>query len=354
MSADVRIRHVQGDFTLDVAFTAASGGVTALLGPSGAGKTSIVHALAGLTRPKEGRILLEGRTVLDTEAGIFVPPEKRRIGLVFQDARLFPHMSVQNNLLFGWRRSEPRAEPDEIGRIIALLGLQHLMPRAPKHLSGGEKSRVALGRALLSSPDILLLDEPLASLDAARRAEILPWLERLRDMARIPIFYVSHSLEEVARLADRVVLLDRGRVTAEGSVFDLLAGQGVEKPIGAVLEAVSEGIEDGLAVLAFDGGRLLVAEKRETGTRLRVRIGADEILIAREKPVAISANNILPVIVSDVRLDGARADVTMRCGTAKLLARITAASVQRLELAAGVPAFAIIKSVTVEGGASQL
>jgi len=207
MSADVRIRHVQGDFSLDVAFTAASGGVTALFGPSGSGKTSIVHALAGLTRPAHGRIVLEGRTVLDTEAGIFMPPEKRRIGLVFQDARLFPHMSVEKNLLFGWRRSEERAAPHDISRIIALLGLEHLLPRAPKHLSGGEKSRVALGRALLSSPDILLLDEPLASLDAARRAEILPWLERLRDIARMPIFYVSHSLEEVARLAPGVWVL---------------------------------------------------------------------------------------------------------------------------------------------------
>ena len=187
MSAEVAIRHRLGEFTLEVAFTAASGGVTALFGPSGAGKTSIVRVLAGLTRPANGRVVLEGRTVLDTKAGIFVPPEKRRAGLVFQDARLFPHMSVEKNLLFGWRRSTVRADPAEIARTIALLGLGPLLARAPKHLSGGEKSRVALGRALLASPDILLLDEPLASLDAARRADILPWLERLRDIARIPL-----------------------------------------------------------------------------------------------------------------------------------------------------------------------
>ena len=349
MSAEIQIRHIRGDFTLDVAFTAATGGVTALFGPSGAGKTSIVHALAGLTRPDQGRILLEGHVVLDTKAGIFAPPEKRRIGLVFQDARLFPHMSVENNLLFGWRRCAKPAARDELDRLIALLGLEHLLSRAPKHLSGGEKSRVALGRALLSSPDILLLDEPLASLDAARRADILPWLERLRDIARIPIFYVSHSLEEVARLADRVVLLEKGRVTAEGSVFELLAGLGAEKPIGAVLEVVAGPAQDGLAVLAFDGGQLLVTERHESGRRLRVRIGADEILVARERPTAISANNILPAIVNEIRLDGARAEVVLRCGSAKLIARITAASVQRLELAAGVQVFAIIKSVTVEG-----
>ncbi len=353
MSADVRIRHVQGDFTLDVAFTAASGGVTALFGPSGSGKTSIVHALAGLTRPRHGRIILEGRTVLDTEAGIFVPPERRRTGLVFQDARLFPHMSVEKNLLFGWRRSEARAAPDEIGRIIALLGLQHLLPRAPKYLSGGEKSRVALGRALLSSPDILLLDEPLASLDAPRRAEILPWLERLRDIARIPIFYVSHSLEEVARLADRVVLLENGKVRAEGSVFELLAGLGVEKPLGAVLEATVEERKGGLTALAFDGGRLLVAETREVGDKVRVRIGADEILIARERPAAISANNILPVMIADIRKQGTLAVVEMRVGPTRLVARVTAASVQRLALHPGMPAFAVIKSVVVEGAPAR-
>lgn len=350
MSAEVAIRHVQGNFTLDVAFTAASGGVTALFGPSGSGKTSVVRVLAGLTRPSHGRVVLEGRTVLDTEAGIFVPPEKRRAGLVFQDARLFPHMSVEKNLLFGWRRSAVRADAAEIARVIALLGLKPLLARSPRHLSGGEKSRVSLGRALLASPDILLLDEPLASLDAARRADILPWLERLRDIARMPIFYVSHSLDEVARLADRVVLLDTGRAIAEGSVFELLAGLGAEKPLGAVLDATVGGAKDGLSILAFDGGQLLVADAGMAGARVRVRIGADEILIARETPTAISANNILPVVISNVRLDGARAEVQMQCGAARLVARITAASVTRLQLAAGVSAFAVIKSVTVDGG----
>ncbi|MES2295179.1 MAG: molybdenum ABC transporter ATP-binding protein [Pseudomonadota bacterium] len=350
MSAQVAIRHRQGDFTLDVEFTAAAGGVTALFGPSGSGKSSIVHALAGLTRPDQGRIVLEGRTVLDTRAGIFVPPEKRRAGLVFQDARLFPHMNVEKNLLFGWRRSEMRASAPDVSRTIALLGLEPLLKRAPKHLSGGEKSRVALGRALLASPDILLLDEPLANLDAARRADILPWLERLRDIARIPIFYVSHSLDEVARLADRVVLLDAGRVRAQGSVFDLLAGLGAEKPLGAVLQATVGDIQDGLSTLLFDGGVLLATEVGQPGKQVRVRIGADEILIAREAPKAISANNILPVTISNVRLDGMRAEVEMHCGSARLVARITAASVQRLQLKAGICAFAVIKSVIVEGG----
>jgi molybdate transport system ATP-binding protein len=259
-------------------------------------------------------------------------------------------MSVEDNLLFGWRRAAPRADAAQIAQTIALLGLEPLLARAPKHLSGGERSRVALGRALLASPDILLLDEPLASLDAARRADILPWLERLRDIARIPIFYVSHSLDEVARLADRVVLLDGGQVTAEGSVFELLAGLGAEKPLGAVLEARVAGVEDGLTMLLFDGGKLLVAEAGERGRRIRVRIGADEILIAREAPTAISANNILPVTILDVWQDGARAEVVMRCGSARLVARVTAASVKRLQLEPGACVFAVIKSVIVEGG----
>lgn len=349
MSAEVRIRHRLGDFTLDVAFSGAAGGVTALFGPSGSGKTSIVHALAGLMRPQQGRIALEGHVVLDTEAGLFVPPEKRRAGLVFQDARLFPHMTVERNLLFGWRRNGRRAGNAEIARIVGLLGLDHLLQRAPRNLSGGEKSRVALGRALLASPDVLLLDEPLASLDAARRAEILPWLERLRDIAKIPIFYVSHSLDEVARLADHVVLLEEGRVMGEGSVFEVLTGLGAEKPLGAVLDTVAQGTRDGLTILAFDGGTLAVSEPIEPGKRIRARIGADEILIAREIPGAISANNILPAAITAVRLDGARAEVAMRCGSAHLMARLTAASVRRLALVPGLSVFAVIKSVTIEG-----
>lgn len=347
MTAEVAIRHRQGDFLLDVAFSAGPG-VTALFGPSGAGKSSIVHVLAGLTRPGHGRVVLEGHVVLDTAEGIFVPPEKRRIGLVFQDARLFPHMSVEKNLLFGWRRTGG-ADAREISRVLALLGLEHLLKRSPAHLSGGEKSRVALGRALLAGPDILLLDEPLASLDAARRAEILPWLERLRDIARVPIFYVSHALDEVARLADCVVLLEEGRVKAQGSVFDVLAGLGTEKPLGALIEAIVTGMEDGLTIASFDGGRLLVADRAEKGKKLRLRVGADEILVALEAPSAISANNILPVTISDVARDEARAEIGMRCGKARLVARLTAASVKRLHLEPGMEAFAVIKSVTVEG-----
>jgi molybdate transport system ATP-binding protein len=353
VSVEARIRHRTGAFTLDVAFVAPAGGVTALFGPSGSGKTSIVHALAGLTRPQHGRIVIAGKVVLDTEENIFIPAERRRTGMVFQDARLFPHMSVEDNLLFGWRRAPHRVDADEIARLVTLLGLELLLRRAPRHLSGGEKARVALGRALLASPQILLLDEPLASLDAERRQDILPWLERLRDIARLPMIYVSHAADEVARLADKIVLLREGRVVAEGSAFDLLTGLGNPSGVllGALIDTVVVGTRpDGLTELAFDGGRLAAPVSAQAGRSLRVRIAAEDILIARGEPKGISANNILKAKVTEFRYTQTLADVELAAGAARLVARITAASASRLELAAGTEVFAIIKSMAVDRG----
>ncbi len=216
MSIDVAIRHDFGSFALDAAFLIDKPGVTALFGPSGAGKSTITNAIAGLLRPQAGRIVINGRDVFDGGRGIFVAPRLRRTGYVFQDSRLFPHMSVANNLRFGWRRAAAPASEADISHIIDLLGLSHLLDRLPAKLSGGERGRVALGRALLSSPEILLLDEPLAALDAARKQEILPYLERLRDEARLPMLYVSHSLDEVSRLADNMIVLKEGRVATQG------------------------------------------------------------------------------------------------------------------------------------------
>ncbi len=353
MSIEVALRHSFGAFTLDVAFKIERPGVTALFGPSGAGKTSVINAIAGLLRPREGRIAIDGHAVLDTEAGVFVPPQRRRAGYVFQDARLFPHMSVAENLRFGWRRSPNRIGEDGVARIVDLLGLGHLGERAPKALSGGEKSRVALGRALLSAPDILLLDEPLAALDAARRSEILPYLGRLRDETKLPMIYVSHAVDEVARLADEIVVIRNGRVEAQGSVFDLLTKiDGSIPTLGAVLDARVETRRpgEGLSVLAFDGGQLIVSQiARRMGSRVRVRIRAEDILLAREEPRAISANNVLPATVSALRAgEGAQTDVQIACGSTTLVARITQASAARLAIAPGVPVFAIIKSVIVD------
>lgn len=348
MSLDVALKHRFGGFTLDATFRADTG-VTALFGPSGAGKTSIVHMLAGLACPDSGRIVVGGRTVLNTAENIFVPPEQRRAGLVFQDARLFPHMSVERNLLFGWRRAPVRVPLGEIGRMVAMLGLENLLKRHPRNLSGGEKNRVALGRALLSSPDYLLLDEPLAALDAARRDEILPYLERLRDIARIPMIYVSHARDEVARLADRVVMLDQGKVTGQGGAAEMLTSFSDNGALlGAVLDGRATGkTHDGLSEVSFDGGVMWIAADPAVGSILRLRIAADEILIAREEPRGLSANNILPVTVASVHFQDRWADVDMHAGAARLVARITAASARRLELAPGLSVYAVIKSVRV-------
>jgi molybdate transport system ATP-binding protein len=345
VALSVTLDHRQGDFRLAARFEAAAG-VTALFGPSGAGKSSIVAAVAGLLRPDEGRIVLNGRTLTDMAAGIFVSPHQRRAGLVFQDGRLFPHMTVRKNLLYGWRRAPVQADAADISHVVALLGLDGLLQRWPSTLSGGEKARLALGRALLASPQILLLDEPLASLDDARRAEILPYLERLRDEARVPMLYVSHAVDEVARLADQVVLLGEGQVQAQGPVGQVLPGR---SGVGGVIDAIV-GVRrgDGLVELGFKGGRLAVATTAKAGTRLRVRLSADDILIARVAPEAISANNILPVTIQALRTAGDVADVELQAGAVRLLARITAASAQRLGLAPGLAVFAVIKSVTLD------
>jgi molybdate transport system ATP-binding protein len=347
---EICVRHAFKAFTLDAAFRIARPGVTALFGPSGSGKTTLVNAVAGIFRPKDGRIVVDDRVLLDTASGTFVPARARRTGTVFQDSRLFPHMSVENNLRFGWRRSPGRASASEFDHVLDLLGLRPLLTRRPAKLSGGEKSRVALGRALLASPSLLLLDEPLAALDAARKAEILPYLERLRDETKLPMIYVTHSLDEVARLADDIIMLKDGRVTAQGRVFDVLPDLDEAGSPGAVIAArVAAQREDGLTALAFDGGELAVTRlDRPVGSQLRVRLRAEDIMLALEEPRAISANNVLPAVVTKVSPRGTQADVQLSCGGAKLVARITQASLARLHIAPGMKLFAIVKSVTVD------
>lgn len=211
---EVTLYHRQGDFTLDIAFRTDSR-ATALFGPSGSGKTTALNAIAGLLRPERGRIVFDGRIMLDTDGDVFVPPYRRRMGYVFQDGRLFPHLTVRQNLLFGrffaGRRAARRDPAITLDRVVGLLGIEHILARRPVNLSGGERQRVAIGRALLSEPCMLLMDEPLAALDGARKAEILSVLERLRDVARVPILYVSHDVAEVSRIANNVIVLDNGR-----------------------------------------------------------------------------------------------------------------------------------------------
>ena len=356
MTADIRLRHRLGAFTLDVAFQVERG-VTALFGPSGAGKSTIIHAIAGLIEPDEGNVTIDDDVIFDSAERISVAVHRRRIGVVFQDARLFPHLSVRGNLLFGAHRA-PEGKNAPFDHVVALLGLEHTLDRKPRTLSGGERSRVALGRALLMRPRLLLLDEPLSALDAARKAEILPYLERLHDEANIPMLYVSHSEEEVARLADNVVLIRDGRIAAHGSVFDitsrldLATGSGRIAP-GAVLDAVVTRHDDtGLTELTFAGQRLVVPRvAREPGAHVRIRIDAQDVMLALVEPADVSANNVLPAAVTAVRADGPgpEADIQLAIGDAKLIARVTKRSAERLALAPGKHVFALIKTVTVGG-----
>jgi molybdate transport system ATP-binding protein len=354
MTIEASLAHRFPHFSIDVTFRADRRGVTALFGPSGSGKTTIVNAIAGLLRPERGRIVLDGEILLDTEAHIFVPARRRRMGYVFQDARLFPHLSVEGNLLFGARRAETRASLSQFQQIADLLGLRPLLGRKPAKLSGGEKSRVALGRALLAGPRMLLLDEPLAALDRGRKLEILPYLERLRDFSGVPMIYVTHSAEEVARLADDVIVVHNGRIATQGSVFDLLSDPGLDPlvpPDGGVFPAIiAEHRADGLTALLFDGGVLLVPRlDRPLQAKLRVRIRADDVILARAHPQAISANNILSAeVLGAPTQHGTHTDVRLRCGGVKFMARITHASFSRLSLRDGDAVFAIVKSIAMD------
>lgn len=355
---EVAIRHRFPGFALDVAFAVPAGGCLALFGPSGCGKTTIIQAIAGLLRPDEGRIVFAGEVLFSRAERIDRPPRARRIGYVFQEGRLFPHLSVDSNLLYGYRRA-PRAErrirPDT---VIRLLGLAPLLARRPAGLSGGEKGRVALGRALLAQPRLLLMDEPLAALDRDRRDDILPYLARLQREFALPVVYVSHAIEEVARLADRMVLLDAGRVVAEGPVVDIMADLDVVSHLdafegGALFEVTVAGHDDAydLTRLAFAGGALTVPRLAvPAGRRLRVRIRARDVMLAMTEPGPISALNVLPAEVLKVHREaGAFAEVQLAVGPAvRLVARITRQSAVRLALAPGRRLYAVIKSVAID------
>lgn len=353
MMLDLRLRHDFGGFTLDAEFT-APGGVTALFGPSGAGKTTVVQALAGLLTPQDGRIVLDGQVLFDRARGVSLPAHRRRVGYVFQDARLFPHLSVRQNLLFGRWFTGAARDAQGFERVVAMLGIGPLLGRQPGTLSGGEKQRVAIGRALLAAPRILLLDEPLAALDAARKDEILPWLERLRDEVHLPILYVSHALEEVTRLATTLVVLSEGRVLRAGPVAQVMADSAAQAGLGgqggALWQArVLARAPDGLAELAAGGGRLfLPGVSAPKGGELRLRIRASDVILSTHRPEGLSALNILAARVVRITAAGdGRAMVELACGEDVLLAALTGRSVRALGLAPGRPCFAIVKSVAI-------
>jgi molybdate transport system ATP-binding protein len=359
---EISVEHQFGEFRLDAAF-ASEGRLTALLGRSGSGKTSLINIVSGLIRPRRGRVVVDGQVLLDTDRNIFVPVHRRRIGYVFQEARLFPHLTVRQNLLFGrWfasGQSAATAFGGDIDGVLDLLGIGHLLERGPAALSGGEKQRVAIGRALLARPRLLLMDEPLASLDEARKAEILPYIERLRDEAEVPIIYVSHAMAEVARLAATLVTLEEGVVTASGPTAQVMSRLGVAglsgpAEAGSLIEGEVAGhdAEFGLTRLATRAGTLQVARSSApVGARLRVRILASDVLISLREPVDVSALNILPATVAEIgpRGQGPAVELRLDCGGETLLSRLTAKSASHLGLQPGSMVFAVIKSVSIEG-----
>ena len=356
MSLSVSLTHRRGDFVLDAAFE-GQGGVTALFGRSGAGKTTVVDAVAGLIRPDRAYIRVGDTVLTDTDAGRLLPPHRRRVGYVFQEARLFPHLTVRGNLLYGARFAAPGAARP-LAEVVEMLGIGPLLDRRIGGLSGGEAQRVAIGRALLAAPRLLLLDEPLAALDAARKSEILPYLDRLRAAAAIPILYVSHDVSEIARIATDIVVLDAGRVIRAGPVADVLsdpaivAATGVRGAGAMVTGRVTAQHDDGLTELAAAGGALFLPRvAAPIGAALRVRIAAQDVMIARRAPTDISALNILPArVLSVTEGAGPGALVQVQAGDATILARITQRSARALALAPGDAVHAVVKSVSVASG----
>jgi len=353
---EVDIAHRLAAFELDIHFRTGRG-LTALFGRSGAGKTSVVNAIAGLIRPERGRIVVDGSVLIDTERGIRAPAHRRRVGYVFQEGRLFPHLTVRQNLLFGRWFARDSAPASRLEDVVDLLGIAPLLDRRPGRLSGGEKQRVAIGRALLASPRLLLMDEPLAALDAGRKDEILPYLERLRDQASVPIVYVSHSVAEVTRLANTIVLISDGRVRAVGPVQEVM-GRAELYPLagrfeaGAVL-AVRVAAHDArwrLTELTGAFGKLMVPLlDAPIGTALRVRIRARDVILALTPPIGISALNVLAGRVEAlVPIEEGALEVELRLGGERLLARVTRRSGEALGLVPGRQVFAVIKTVAID------
>jgi molybdate transport system ATP-binding protein len=356
---EIDVEKRLGKFVVHASFSTEASGVTALFGISGAGKTSLINMVAGLSRPDSGRIAIKGRTLFDSKKGIDLPPERRGLGYVFQDGRIFPHRSVLSNLTYGMRLVPKHRRIIGLEEVVELLGIGDLLGRRVTNLSGGEKQRVAIGRALLTSPSLLLMDEPLASLDVARKAEVLPFIQRLSHKLSIPILYVSHSLDEVLNLASRLVLLDAGRVVSVGSLEEVANQprftdfkEGHES--GAVLVTVVDhhDVDEGLTYLRLDGRCLRVPlYDANPGTRLRVHINSRDVALALHRPMGTSVQNILPAVVERIlEHEGSLIDVRLDMG-APITARITRKARRDLGLVPGQQVLVMIKSVAVSRGA---
>lgn len=342
-------------FALDAAFQAPDGCV-ALFGPSGSGKTTIARLIAGLERPDRGVISLDDRILVDTAAGVRMPVHKRRVGLVFQEGQLLPHLSVRQNLEYG-RSFAPR-EPQTVrfDTVVDILGIGHLLAARPATLSGGERQRVAIGRALLAAPRILVMDEPLASLDAARKLEILPFIERLRDELALPIVYVSHAVDEVARLATTVVRLAEGRVIDQGSPADVFSrietkrDERVEVMSFLSGAVVRELPEFGMTILAHPSGEIALPGRFGHAKTLRIAIPATGVSIATERPHGLSVRTVLQGRVSSVA-EGDRASAFVAvelAGGDRIVASLTRLAIGDLGLTQGSDVYALIKAVSLD------
>jgi len=354
---EARLALARRDFTLDVDLHLPARGVTALFGPSGCGKTTVLRALAGLERAV-GRVALGAEIWQDDAVRRFTPTHRRGIGYVIQEAALFPHLSVQGNLAYGERRIAAGERRVALDQVVALLGIGHLLKRRPGTLSGGERQRVAIARALATSPRLLLMDEPLAALDAARKAEVLPYLDRLHEELGIPIVYVSHAVDEIARLADHLVLMDAGRVLADGPLADMLAR--LDLPLahgdeaGVVLAGVvgERDVRWQLARLDVDGGSCGFWARDPglpLGRRVRLRVLARDVSLAHTQPVGTSIGNQLHGTVEAIADDDhpALALVRVRVGAAPIVARLSKRSAHALALAVGQPVWAQVKTVAL-------
>ncbi|WON76027.1 molybdenum ABC transporter ATP-binding protein ModC [Serratia sp. UGAL515B_01] len=340
-----------GELSLNVQANLPAQGITALFGLSGAGKTSLINAISGLTRLHQGRIVLNGRTLVDTSSGVCLPPEKRHIGYVFQDARLFPHYRVRGNLQYGMASSMH----NQFDNIVELLGIAPLLNRLPLTLSGGEKQRVAIGRALLTAPELLLMDEPLASLDLPRKRELLPYLERLAQDVSIPILYVSHSLDEILRLADQVMILDNGQIKALGGLEEVWASSALrpwlqreDQSSVVSVSVIAQHPHYAMTALALGDQRLWVGGiDAPLGTKLRIRINAADVSLVLQPPVNTSIRNVLPAKVLEcLDVDG-QVDVKLAVTGSILWARISLWACDDLAIKPGQWLYAQVKSVSI-------
>lgn len=355
----IRLRYLlrRGDFKLDVDTRIPMRGITGVFGASGAGKTTLLRCIAGLESAEESKLVVAGDTWEDSETGRSLPVHARKLGYVFQEPRLFDHLSVRANIDYGGRRRQRRGSAD-FDRVIGLLGLGALLQRSPSELSGGEAQRVAIARALLCAPEFVLMDEPLASLDQPRRDEILPFLDRLHSESDIPIVYVSHNIDEVSRLCDHLVVIEDGRIDAEGSLQEVLVRTDVRAIGGDHAGSVIEGTvvdhddTDGLTQLAFSGGNLWVpAEPAEPGARLRLRIRAADVSLCRSRPGDTTILNIVPAVVETIGSgETSSALLRLALGEDRIVARVTRRSIRELGLREGDRVYAQIKSVAVRSG----